>query len=157
MRYVTPTNLCVIFLLFAGQVAAQDPCSTAQLEVRDKGWANAAFEKDLQALLNFYHSDAVQLAPEGAVIDGPVELRALFSELFDDPDYSLNWTLEEARVSESCDLGYTRGDYVILWRNSEGVLIESTGKYLGVWIKDDKDSWVVLEDIFTTGSERSVE
>ena len=132
-------------------------CDLGVLEDRDRGWSHAALEQDLNGLMAFYHQDGVQLAPGGAVIQGTEDLRQMFSRLFADPDYSLSWSLEVARVSDSCDVGYTRGDWTIVQRNAAGVLTESTGKYLGVWVKDDTDSWVVLEDIFNRGSSRIVD
>jgi ketosteroid isomerase-like protein len=132
-------------------------CGNAELQDRDAGWAAAAFGKDLDGLMSHYHENAVQLPPGGALIAGRSELRSLFSRLFADPDYSLNWSVEAAEVSLSCDLGYTRGTWTIISRNDEDNLVESTGKYLGLWVKNDAGVWVVLEDIFNLGNSRSVD
>ena len=132
-------------------------CTPSELEARDRGWAAAAFAKDLDTLMNFYDERGTQLAPGGAVFAGKDQLRELFSNLFADPDYSLTWTIETAEVSASCDLGYTRGDWTILSRNAAGSITESTGKYLGVWVRDSAGSWVVREDIFNRGGTRIVD
>jgi len=135
----------------------QADCSSAELQNRDKGWAAAAFQKNLDGFMDFYHAKAVQLPPGGPVIAGKNDLRELFSALFADPDYSLTWSLETAEVSRSCDLGYTRGSWTIISRGSDGKLIESTGKYLGVWVRDDAGNWVVLEDIFNNERKQVIE
>ncbi len=148
---------CPLMLLVASCRGQQVSCTPSELEARDRGWAAAAFGQDLDALMSFYHERGTQLAPGGAVIAGWDQLRELFNDLFADPDYSLNWALETAEVSASCDLGYTRGDWTIISRNAAGSVTESTGKYLGVWVRDSAGSWVVLEDIFNHGSTRTLE
>jgi len=150
-------GLFPLMLLLASCRGQQIACTPSELEARDRGWAAAAFGKDLDALMGFYHERGTQLAPGGAVIAGRDQLRELFSNLFEDPDYSLTWIIETADVSASCDLGYTRGDWTILSRNAAGSVTESTGKYLGVWVRDSAGSWVVLEDIFNHGGTRIVE
>ena len=135
----------------------QADCSNAELKDRDKGWAAAAFQKNLDGLMGFYHDKAVQLPRGGPVITGKKDLRVLFSALFADPDYSLTWSLEAAEVSRSCDIGYTRGTWTIISRGSDGKLVKSTGKYLGVWVRDDAGNWVVFEDIFNNETEHVIE
>ncbi len=142
---------------YARAATDQADCSRAELQERDKGWAAAAFNKNLDGLMGFYHDNAVQLPPGGPVIAGKNDLRDIFSDLFADPDYSLTWSLEAAEVSRTCDLGYTRGTWTIISRGSDGKLVKSTGKYLGVWVRDDAGNWVVLEDIFNDETKHVIE
>ena len=155
--WIFPSALALVLLGCAAEASDQADCSNVELQERDKGWAAAAFQRNLDALMAFYHDNAVQLPPGGPVIEGKNELRELFIVLFADPDYSLTWSLEAVKVSRSCDLGYTRGTWTIIRRGSDGKLVESTGKYLGVWVKDDAGNWVVLEDIFNTETKHVIE
>jgi len=60
-------------------------------------------------------------------------------------DYSLRWEPKDAVVSENADMGYTWGTW-LLTVNTESGALETRGKYLDVWVKDNGE-WKIQVDI----------
>ncbi len=65
-----------------------------------------------QAFLEFASPDVVLLKPNSYPIVGKQAMKQLYSEL-SDSGYRLTWKPSFARVSESGDLGYTFGIYLL--------------------------------------------
>jgi ketosteroid isomerase-like protein len=50
-------------------------------------------------------------------------------------------------VSDSVDLGYTVGEFVVAARDENGAQVRRSGKYCMVWKKQGDGSWKVILDI----------
>jgi len=61
-------------------------------------------------------------------------------------EYTMIWTPETGKVSESGDLGYTWGNYELSYLNEGKSEIEK-GKYLNVWTRQLDGSWKVIVDM----------
>ena len=109
----------------------------------DKNWAAAFESKDIERMLSFYDQEAffVQNSP----VRGIENLRKFWEKYFSLPDYKLTWQVEDARISESGDLGFTSGPWQQQW-TQEGKLVKSTGRYVAVWHKQKDGTWKVLVD-----------
>ena len=118
----------------------------------DKSWARAAAEKNLADLMAFYHNEASLLPPDAPPVEGKEKIRKRFRKQFEDPDFYLTWSVTKVSVSKSCDLAYTRGVSTVRYRNEQGKLVEAHEQYVAVWVRSDDGEWLVLEDIYNSGT-----
>jgi ketosteroid isomerase-like protein len=61
--------------------------------------------------------------------------------------YTLNWSPKHAEVSNSAELGYTWGTYILTFLDESGNEQKSYGKYLNIWKKQKDGSWKVAVDM----------
>lgn len=118
----------------------------------DRAWAKATAEKNLDGLMAFYHENASMLPPDSPPVEGKEKIRKRLRKQFEDPDFYLTWSVSKASVSKSCDLAYTRGVSTVRYRNEKGKLVEAHGEYVAVWVRSDDGEWLVLEDIYSSGT-----
>jgi len=91
----------------------------------DKNWAAACESKDIERMLSFYDQEA--FFAQNSPVRGIENLRKFWEKYFSLPDYKLTWQVEDARISESGDLGFTSGPWQQQWTR-EGKLVKSTGR-----------------------------
>ena len=127
-------------------------CDKSALMEADRAWAKATAEKNLDGLMAFYHENASMLPPDSPPVEGKEKIRKRFRKQFADPDFYLTWSVSKASVSKSCDLAYTRGVSTVRYRNEQGKLVEAHEKYVAVWVRSDNGEWLVLEDIYNSGT-----
>ena len=118
----------------------------------DRAWAKATAEKNLDSLMAFYHNEASLLPPGAPPVEGKEKIRKCLRRQFADPDFYLTWSVTKASVSKSCDLAYTRGVSTVRYRNEQAELVEAHEKYIAVWVRSDDGEWLVLEDIYNSGT-----
>jgi len=112
----------------------------------DVTWASAATNKEMDQFYASILEDAVLLAPNAPIAEGPES----FGMLFELPAVALNWEPVSASVSDSGDLGYTFGTYELSFDGPGGARIVDNGKYITVWKKGTDGSWKVAADMFNT-------
>ncbi len=112
----------------------------------DVTWASAATNKEMDQFYASILEDAVLLAPNAPIAEGPES----FGMLFELPAVALKWKPVSANVSGSGDLGYTFGTYELSFDGPGGVRIVDKGKYMTVWKKGTDGSWKVAADMFNT-------
>lgn len=97
-----------------------------------------------EAFYKYLSSDAIQLPAGKQPIFGN---KNIYLEMLPANDkYILNWTPQDGDVSGSCEMGWTWGFYYVsLSENPDSII--SNGKYLNVWVKDEKDNWKVKIDM----------
>lgn len=88
-----------------------------------------------QAFLEFASPDVVLLKPNSYPIIGKPALKQLYAEL-SDSNYRLTWKPSFARVSESGDLGYTFGIYLLEITEDKQKGQIQQGTYCSIWEKN---------------------
>jgi len=58
----------------------------------------------------------------------------------------LSWEPVAAMISESGDLGFTRGTYVSVTNDEDGNDVMHYGKYTSIWQRQDDGSWKFVLD-----------
>ncbi|MCD4833540.1 MAG: DUF4440 domain-containing protein [Bacteroidales bacterium] len=110
-----------------------------------------------QAFLEFASPDVVLLKPSSYPIVGKQAMKQLYSEL-SDSNYRLTWKPSFARVSESGDLGYTFGIYLLEITKArlpdgqgeqKGQIQQGT--YCSIWEKNAKGEWRFVLDTGNPG------
>ena len=103
-----------------------------------------------QAFLEFSSPDVVLLIPNSYPIVGKPALKNLYSEL-SDSSYILTWKPSFGKVSESGDLGYTFGIYLLEHTTGENKGNVSQGTYCSIWEKNAKGEWRFVLDTGNPG------
>lgn len=110
-----------------------------------------------QAFLEFASPDVVLLKPNSYPIVGKPALKKLYAEL-SDSSYRLTWKPSFVRISESGELGYTFGIYLLEITEArlqegqdeqKGQIIQGT--YCTIWEKNAKDKWRFVLDTGNSG------
>ena len=105
-----------------------------------------------QAFLEFASPDVVLLKPNSYPVVGKKAMKDLYAEL-SDSSYSLTWKPSYGKVSESGDLGYTFGIYLLEVVKGEQKGQMSQGTYCTVWEKNAKGEWRFVLDTGNPGLE----
>lgn len=105
-----------------------------------------------QAFLEFASPDVVLLKPESYPIVGKPAMKRLYDEL-SDSGYILNWKPSYGRVSQSGDLAYTFGIYLLEITEGEQKGQISQGTYCSIWEKNAKGEWRFILDTGNPGLE----
>ena len=61
--------------------------------------------------------------------------------------YTLIWQPQLAEVSKSADMGWTWGNYQMIYFDEDNNKVTSPGKYLNVWLRQPDGTWKVQVDM----------
>ena len=107
--------------------------------------------KDLKGTLAACAADASVLPQNSPLLTGHEAIGKLFGDMFQAPEFKIEWHPLKVEVAKSGDLGYSTGVYSDSVKDpASGKTIEDHGKYLTVWKKQKDGSWKVQYDIFNT-------
>jgi uncharacterized protein (TIGR02246 family) len=114
----------------------------------EKQWNQDFGTKSADKLADYYADDAVLMAPGMAPSVGRESIRAALKEMVADPALALKFTAAKIDVSQSGDLGYTRGAYVMTITDPPTKKVVSDhGSYVTIYRKDADGKWKAVADI----------
>ena len=130
---------CVITALAFLQQLPTKASQTDEMALRtaDEAWAMAIAKKSIEETVSSYDPEAVTAGSAMPPANGVAAIRAMWTQLFSDPGFSLAWEIEKIVVTESKTIAYSSGT----WR-----IGTSSGPYLAVWRKQPDGTWKVLID-----------
>ena len=137
----------MLSLLLAGTAAAASPEAVESLKQADLAFCQATKARGLDGWMSYFAPDATGFPAGKPLIHGKPALREYYSGMFARPGFQIDWRPVQADVAASADLGYTIGTAEFQWRDKDGKLVESTGKYLTVWKKQPDGKWLVVADL----------
>lgn len=105
-----------------------------------------------QAFLEFASPDVVLLKPNSYPIIGKPAMKELYSQV-SDSSYRLTWKPSYGKVSESADLGYTFGIYLLEITKGEQKGQVMQGTYCSIWEKNARGEWRFVLDTGNQGLE----
>jgi ketosteroid isomerase-like protein len=110
----------------------------------DRDFNKATQAKRAEGWLGYFALD------DAAIPDPPTAGRQAitdrYTKLFANPDFTLTWDPIKAEVFPSGNVGYTTGKYVARFKNKDGKQMESKGRYITVWRKQEDGSWKIVTD-----------
>jgi ketosteroid isomerase-like protein len=124
--------------------AALAATSEEQIMQADRDFNKATQEKRAEGWLAYFALDEAALPDPPTV--GKQAITDRYQKMFGNPDFKLSWDPTKAEVFPGDKMGYTTGKYVARFKNKEGKAMESTGRYLTVWRKQDDGSWKIVTD-----------
>jgi uncharacterized protein (TIGR02246 family) len=129
-----------------GSPATVDLEAEAQaVRERSRQWAAAVAAKDMNAIMDVYAPDAVQMVTNAPSAAGHAAIRSWFESWLMEPGVSNAFSGEKVEVASSGDMAYERGTYRFTMDTAQGP-VEDVGKYLTLWKKVD-GRWVAAIDI----------
>ena len=122
----------------------------ADLKAIDRTAATMAMEQGMLVYDQaFFTDDAIQLDDGKEMIDD-----GLFAILEDHrnlpPDLAVTWAPQGAGIAESGELGYTWGRWSNFSYDEDGTMIDTYGKYVTIWKKQDDGTWKIAVDIWNS-------
>jgi len=105
-----------------------------------------------QAFLEYASPDVVLLKPNSYPIIGKPAMKELYAQL-SDSSYRLTWKPSYSKVSESADLGYTFGIFLLEITEGEQKGQTMQGTYCTIWEKNAKGEWRFVLDTGNPGLE----
>jgi uncharacterized protein (TIGR02246 family) len=111
-------------------------------------WNQDFLAKDPARIAAHYADDAVFLNSGEPPVIGRTAILGVFTGLVSDPAFTLKLTTVGVDVSDSGDLGYTRGTYVFALTDPQSKqVIHDHGNYVTVYRKAADGSWKATEDV----------
>lgn len=139
-------KIAVIVGVFVCATSAQSSDSTDSLLKADRMLAAQSHD------IGFVAAYSKAMAPDARKLDSgspaAIGREAILALLARYPaDLTINWTPQEAVVSDSGEMGFTWGHFVTTAHDKQGKLITTYGKYLDVWRRQKDGSWRWIADI----------
>lgn len=134
--------LCVLALPLLAQ---SDPAAVkAALLKADSDFNASTQEHRLDGWMQYFDEDSVSQQAKPVV--GKEAIRAALKEQWDDPNFRLTWSPDEAYPMPNGKMGYTRGHWTLTSKDEKGNPFKLTGQYLTVWKKNKQGEWKVIWD-----------
>ena len=128
-----------IFIVAFPQAAKQSsPDLQSAVRNADEAWAKAIAEKSIERTLEMYDAEAVTAGSAMLPANGIADVRAMWTKMFAQPDFSLGWKIEKVLIAKSGTIAYSSGTWT--WGS------KPVGPYLAVWRRQTNGSWKVLID-----------
>jgi ketosteroid isomerase-like protein len=122
----------------------------AAVKQTDDNWSKAAQSKKVDDWLAYYSDDAVILPPNEQKASTKEDIRKEIGTLLAAPGLSLSWQPEKVEVSQSGELAYTQGTYLLTMNDAHGKPITDHGKTLEIWRKQADGSWKCVADMWSS-------
>ena len=149
MRGRHPMHLFMIAVLCCsatscrGDTRADDE---AAIRAATREWNAAEAAKDLEKCVSFYADNGERFATGSPVIRGFAALRKEWQKYLSTPG-TFQWSTSKVEISNSGDLAYETGRFVLKTVDKNGQPTTTNGKYVCVWKKQPDGKWKVVADI----------
>jgi len=145
------TVLTLAFLLLTGCSPSHDHQATEARALRDvevpafvKDWSG----KDADRIAAHFADDGNLLIPNAPAMTGKVAIATGMKPALSDPNWSLAMQPVQVDVSQSGDLAYLRGTYVLTASDSESSRVATEkGRFIAVFRRQTDGSWKAIQQI----------
>ena len=108
-------------------------------------FALMASEKGIRDAFVEFAADSAVINRNGKLVSGKKNIEEFYSnEAYS--DISLEWKPDFVDVSESGDLAYTFGEYLLTAKNESGEIVKSNGVFHTVWKRQIDGKWKFVWD-----------
>lgn len=111
----------------------------------EKAFNDMAAAEGLGAAFAHFVADDGVIKRNNQIIAGKAAIQSFFKESKLD-SVQLVWTPEFVRASKSGDMAYTYGPFTFSGRDTTGQMVESTGIFHTVWMRQEDGSWRFVYD-----------
>ncbi len=112
-----------------------------------RSWATDFAEGDIEGIMSYHATNAIQMPPEAPPVVGAEAIRAAWQGMLDTEGLELTWGPTEAIVAPSGDMAYDYGTATMT--TPDGVV--SPMKYVVVWVREGGE-WKVAVDMFNSSA-----
>lgn len=132
-----------LILMIIGCNQTEPSADPSVITSRSDAWETALNAKDVDAVADFYTSDARVLPPNREMSSGIAAVRAEFGAMI---DAGLSGELTSVETMVSGDIGYNVGTFVL----KAGDEVVDTGKFIETWRLDEDGQWRISNDIYNS-------
>ncbi len=118
------------------RAADEQAIRTAEIEA-----VRAFNEGDIDGYMAAYPKDSMWLPPNSPLVNGADAIRALASQLAENPGFAFDVQVTTVDVSHDGGLAYLIGSYQLTLSDPDGNLGTDHGKFVEVWKKHPDDTW----------------
>jgi len=130
--------------------ASVDPAAIATaIKADEKAWSDQfqAKPRDLEALVSHYADDADFIAPGTKPAIGMTQIRQLYAEGLNDPNFNITFAADKVDVAQAGDMATSRGRFEETFTDSDSkVAVKVGGEFLTVYKKQSDGSWKAVQD-----------
>ena len=113
----------------------------------EKEFAEKVKNDGIKNAFLFYAADDAVLMRNNKLIKGKDSIKMFFDkQAFPAKDFSLTWKPDFVDVSESGDLAYSYGNFIVSFPDSSGKISSHTGIFHTVWKKQVDGTWKFVWD-----------
>ena len=104
-------------------------------------WAASTSAKDIDKWSTFVAPGAVFLPPDSPALEVNESIVAYYTELFRDPNFSLNCSQSHVEVADSGDMAWSRGTCDATFSLPDGTVGRGSSKWAKVWVRSEDEKW----------------
>ena len=140
MRFMARVAVVCVWMSVAAFAAGPED----EIMKADRDFNQATQEKRAEGWLSFFALEDAALTDPPTV--GKQAITERYQKLFSDANFTLTWEPLKGEVFPAGTLGYTTGKYVARFKNKEGKQMESHGRYITLWRKQQDGTWKIVGD-----------
>jgi len=108
--------------------------------------SKALAAKDVRRMASLYAENAALFYADSPMVAGRDAIRETWKSILARPNFTMSTVLLRVEVSDSGDLGFTRGSYSTTMNDANGTPVTDMGEYGVVYRKQPDGSWKIIAD-----------
>jgi ketosteroid isomerase-like protein len=104
-------------------------------------WVASTNAKDIDKWSTFVAPGAVFLPPGSPPLESSEIIVAYYTELFRDPNFSLDCSQLHVDIADSDDMAWSRGTCKATFTLPDGTVGHGSSKWAKVWVRSDNEEW----------------
>ena len=145
-------GLVILLVLAISGCAPQMDVEAEEAAIREATveYVNAWLAKDIERVLSLFTDDASMLPSDAPIATSKDAIRAVVSQIVENPGYALSAQATQVEVSPTGELGYNLGTYELTLNDPEGNPVTERGKWVAVWKKQPDGAWKAVAKIWNS-------
>jgi ketosteroid isomerase-like protein len=104
-------------------------------------WVASTNSKDINLWATFVAPGAIFLPPDTAPLESIKSIVAFYTELFGDPNFSLDCAQLHVEIADSGDMAWSRGTCEATFSLPDGTTGHGSSKWAKVWVLSEDGRW----------------
>ena len=126
------------------------PADTKAIQDLETAWSQSFATKDVNKITAFYSDDAAVYMAGVPVVNGVAAIKAAFSPMLADKNFTLSFLPTGTEVAKSGDIGYSHGTFTQTSTDLKTKkVVTGNGKFLTIFGKQADGSWNAVQDTFS--------
>jgi ketosteroid isomerase-like protein len=146
-RPLRPVSYMALVLAAGCAAESSSPATPGELLAVDQEWAEVIAGGDVDAILEYWHDQALIIPANQSAIRGKEAIREFVNTNRAMPAFSMKIEPKDAMIAESGEFGHTLGTYEMSAHDSQGNLVTVQGRYLSAWRRGADGAWKCILEI----------